>query len=87
MNCMECEEKGIEQRMVCRFTIPIGKRSRFRTYKCPRCKHYEETFEAPTIMLPPTAEQTQTLRAGIDKAKAMRFAMGTTFKKNAPTTR
>jgi hypothetical protein len=75
MNCPLCKEQDeIVQRMSCRFTVPIGTRSRFRTYKCPKCGHYEETCEMPTIMVPPTLEQAQELRAKIDKAKAQRYA-------------
>jgi hypothetical protein len=68
MNCPECQI-----RMSCTFTVPIGKRSRFRIYRCPECRHYEETYETSTLLLPPTQEELRTLQLGIAKAKAQRY--------------
>jgi len=73
MNCPSCNDGGVAVRMGCTFTKQIGKRSRYRSYRCPTCKHFEETVEMPVILLPPTTEEVRLLQVGIAEAKATRF--------------
>lgn len=78
MNCPKCPET----RMTCKTTVSVGRFTRFRTYRCPECHHYEETFETSTRLLPMTMEEARAIREGIDKAKAARFR----FRKNEGAT-
>jgi hypothetical protein len=91
MYCPECTpdagaEGAILQPMRCVFTKQISKWSRFRIYRCPKCRHYEETYETVTVMLPPTVDQAQKIRLGIDQAKMERFRFARLGKKRASTT-
>jgi len=70
MNCPVCD--GV--RMGCKFTAPVGRKSRFRVYRCGKCGAYEETYEVSTKLLPPTQEEVRVLQEEIAKVKAARFA-------------
>jgi hypothetical protein len=41
LNC-NCPETP---RMSCRYTVPLGNRSRYRNYRCPKCGRWERTVE------------------------------------------
>lgn len=91
MYCPDCTPdftaEGAELvRMKCVYTTQMTKWSRFRVYRCPKCRHYEETYETITLMLPPTVEQAQIIRQGVERAKLQRFRFANMSKKGAPAT-
>jgi hypothetical protein len=70
MICLQCPE---EQRMKCRYTASLGKKTRYRVYRCPKCKLHFETYEAPIEFLPPTQEEVRAIQKAITHVKAARF--------------
>jgi len=73
--------------MKCRTSLPIGKRSRFRAYRCPECRTYVETVEVlPLLLTTPTPEELRKLLMGMEEARNQRFRFIQMGKKRAAAT-
>lgn len=68
--------------MKCKFSIPVGQQSRYRSYGCNECGHHRETVEIDLLALPLMPEEIRLLNQEIAKARGRRF---TFTRKKTPT--